>query len=338
MAGYQPRFGLAIGVSRRESLGSIARFAAEGESLGFGSLWVQDNPLTTRDPYIALTVIAGQTSALRLGPGVSTGAIRHPAVIANSILTLNDESNGRAFLGIGSGGPSLVEPLGMSSRRANEFRKELAAISALLRGEEVVTDTEHYRLGATPTTPVPIFAAASGDMMLRAAGALADGVLLAGPALVSRYLDHLAKAAGAATKAGRDPAKLQACILLNMAIDTETNNASDQLKPFVASWVHNGTVSADSPEMERFASDIAAIKEKHDPSRHLAAGADSALVPDELVRLAAVAGTPDECRRRLSEILALEPAEIVFTIPARERVDTLRSVASVISPLVGGKG
>jgi 5,10-methylenetetrahydromethanopterin reductase len=326
---YTPKFGVAGGVSKRESLDSVAEFAAEAETLGFNSFWLQDNPLTTRDPYMALEVVARRTVRILLGPGVSTPATRHPAVIANSIMTLNDESDGRAFLGIGSGGPSLLQPLGIESRRAKAFRLELEQIVTLLRGEEVTTaDGRHYRVGRSPSS-IPVISAASGDMMLRASGALADGVLLAGPAIIDRYREHTVKAHEAATAAGRDPANLTIHILLNVSIDNEQTRGIDQAKPVVASWIHSGFVTAETVS-DVFAEAIEAVKERHDPSRHLASGPDADAVPDELVQAVAVAGNRDQCQRQLAEILKLQPAQIVITVPARNRLNNLRAIASVI--------
>lgn len=326
---YKPKFGVAGGVSKRESLDSVADFAAEAESLGFNSIWLQDNPLTTRDPYMALGVVARRTDRILLGPGVSTPATRHPAVIANSIITLNDESNGRAFLGLGSGGPSLLQPLGIESRRAKAFRQELEQIVTLLRGEEVAFDGMHYRVGRSASS-IPVISAASGDMMLRASGAVADGVLLAGPAIIDRYRDHTSKVCGAATAAGRDADDVGIHILLNVAIDNEETRGVDQAKPFVAAWIHAGQIVAGESVAARFANDIAAVKARHDPSRHLSSGPDADAVPDTLVQAVAVAGSRDECQRQLAEIVKLEPEQIVFTVPARDRLTNLRAIASVI--------
>ena len=73
------QFNIAMGVGRREPLTRVGEIAAVVEDLGFSRLWIQDNPLTTKDPYIALTVAALNTNRITLGPGVSNHSFVTPA-------------------------------------------------------------------------------------------------------------------------------------------------------------------------------------------------------------------------------------------------------------------
>ena len=98
------KFSLAMGVGRREPMSSIGGFAEAIERYGFHRIWVQDNPLMTKDAYMTLTVVALNTTTLSLAPGVSNTLIRHVSVIVNSIATLDQLSEGRAVLGVGMGG------------------------------------------------------------------------------------------------------------------------------------------------------------------------------------------------------------------------------------------
>jgi 5,10-methylenetetrahydromethanopterin reductase len=324
-------FGLAIGVSRRESLDDVAVFAREIEELGFNSLWMQDNPLTTKDPYMALAIVAGRTSRLRLGPGVSSAALRHPAIIANGIKTLESEAPGRTFLGLGSGGPSLLSPLGLPSRRMRAFRQELRDLRDLLAGRGV--GDHAYMVRYPEERPIPVLVAASGEMMLAASGELADGVLLAGPIVKPRLVDHKDRFLAAAEASGRDSSGLEVRLLTNMFVDTANGRGLDMVRPFVASWIHADQLRAGREVSDDFAAVIETVKELHDPQRHLARGADSEAVPDDLARQVAIVGSEEECRARIRDILELSPVEIVFTVPARNRMVTVQAMASVVAGL-----
>ena len=202
-------FNIAMGVGRREPLARIGEIAAVVEDLGFSRLWIQDNPLTTKDPYIALTVAALNTNRITLGPGVSNPLIRHPSVIVNSVFSLDQLSEGRAVLGIGNGGPALVAAFGQSPRRVAEFRQDLLQIRSLLRGEEVKGEGgERYRISGIERA-IPMYVAARGPRVLRLSGELADGVLIAGPAQPDVLQKKMQAVKDGAVDSGRDPSEVR---------------------------------------------------------------------------------------------------------------------------------
>ena len=96
----------------------LAKFAErEGfESLFFGEhthLPIGDHRFTKRnlsdqykqfyDPFITLAAIASVTDKLRLGTAVSLITEHHPITLANLLGTLEQVSNGRVILGVGTG-------------------------------------------------------------------------------------------------------------------------------------------------------------------------------------------------------------------------------------------
>ena len=103
------RFGIITWADPRTPVREIGDVAREAEAMGFSTLWVWDTPIYTKDAYVALTVAAQATEKIRLGPGVSNPLTRHISVIANSIATLDDLSEGRVVLGMGRGGAGVGE-------------------------------------------------------------------------------------------------------------------------------------------------------------------------------------------------------------------------------------
>ncbi len=106
-----PDFTLPAGPAR---LGpDLIRIAGAVERLGFDALWVMDHffqvdmigppHLEMLEGYTTLAFLAGHTSRLRLGTLVSGVHYRHPAILANTVTTLDVLSGGRAWLGIGAG-------------------------------------------------------------------------------------------------------------------------------------------------------------------------------------------------------------------------------------------
>jgi alkanesulfonate monooxygenase SsuD/methylene tetrahydromethanopterin reductase-like flavin-dependent oxidoreductase (luciferase family) len=80
------------------------------EDLGFRGLYLSDHFVFTEPPYypslelvVALTYAADHTERVRFGPMVSPLAIRDPVMLARQAAALDDLSNGRMVLGLGTG-------------------------------------------------------------------------------------------------------------------------------------------------------------------------------------------------------------------------------------------
>ena len=89
----------------------IARDAAlAAEAAGFKTLWTVDHLAgdVMRAPdmpecFTLLGALAGVTSKIELGPLVVNVGNRHPAILANSVATVQQISGGRFVLGLGAG-------------------------------------------------------------------------------------------------------------------------------------------------------------------------------------------------------------------------------------------
>ncbi len=196
------RFGFTGGRDREP--GPWARFV---EGLGADLLSVGEAPTVFEDPYLHLALAAQQTSQLRLGTMVTMPGLRHPAVLACTMSTLQRHSGGRAYLGIGRGDFALVE-LGLKPFRLAELEEYALTVRALCRGDEV--DYDGARFGVRWSAgPVPIWLAADGPKTLQLAGRIADGVIVANgadPGIVRHVARNLEAGARAV---GRSAAELE---------------------------------------------------------------------------------------------------------------------------------
>ena len=75
----------------------------QAEAAGFEYAWLFDSHVLWRDPYPLLTLMARETSRIRLGTCVTNPATREPSVTASLLAELNEISGGRMDLGIGRG-------------------------------------------------------------------------------------------------------------------------------------------------------------------------------------------------------------------------------------------
>ena len=85
----------------------IIEFGKLSEDLGYDSIWVPE--LWGRDAFTILSVIALNTKKIKLGTGIVSVYSRSPAIIAQTIATLDEISEGRMIVGLGTSGPIVIE-------------------------------------------------------------------------------------------------------------------------------------------------------------------------------------------------------------------------------------
>lgn len=324
------RFSIALGVGPREPMQRVGEIARIMEGSGFHALWVQDNPLSTKDAYIALAVAALSTKRLFLAPGVSNTVTRHPSVIVNSICSLESLAEGRVILGVGSGGPSLVGPLGVKAGRSGEFRETLVQIKALLQGKQATGPGEARYSVNSALKPLPIYVAASGPQMLKLTGELADGVVVTGACQKETFGQKVHVLQEAARSAGRSPNDVKVNLMVTVVVNSDRQAALNDAKPFAASLLaaRDRDIPAEYKDLAR------KVQEQHDYRTYLSAkGAEAQLVTDEFADYAAIAGDEPHCIRRLRSIMELDVDEITFRLLGGGRMQRLESFANLIAKL-----
>jgi phthiodiolone/phenolphthiodiolone dimycocerosates ketoreductase len=215
---------------------AAVKFAQRAEADGFDAIWWPDhlmgwhpdsiwtpdltplaasqaNPHTYFDPLVMMGVVGAQTTRLRVGVVVTDLIRRHPAVLAQTMLTLDHLTQGRAILGLGSGEQLNIRPYGLPWDKPVARLAEGIEVIRLLWGAGGPVDFEgrffslrRGVLGLSPfgPNPPPIWTAAHGPRMLELTGRQADGWL---PTKLTpqEYGASLAVIRKAAVEAGRDP-------------------------------------------------------------------------------------------------------------------------------------
>jgi alkanesulfonate monooxygenase SsuD/methylene tetrahydromethanopterin reductase-like flavin-dependent oxidoreductase (luciferase family) len=98
------RWGVQLIVpNRQDALPELMRTGKRVEELGFDAIFIFDHPKIHVDPWIALSGLAVATERVRLGSAVNCAGYRHPAHLARLSADLDNLSQGRHILGIGSG-------------------------------------------------------------------------------------------------------------------------------------------------------------------------------------------------------------------------------------------
>ena len=147
---------------------------------------------------------------------------RHPAMLAQTALTIDHLSHGRFILGLGSGESENTLPYGFDfARPVSRFEEALEVIRLLWDSEGPVDfdgrfyTLHHARLDTEPFGGhlPPIWIGASGPRMLDIAGRYADGWWPAGAWTPEQYAEMLGLVRASADRAGRDPMAITPCFI-----------------------------------------------------------------------------------------------------------------------------
>ncbi len=161
--------------------GGLVERAAAAEAAGFASAWLPQ--VGTVDALMTLAMAGRETSTIELGTAVVPTYPRHPIVMAQQALTVQDATNNRLALGIGLSHKFFIEDsLGLDySRPIPHTRDYLSVLNGLLAGEVVNYAGEEYQVKAQVSVAdvqkPPVLVAALGPAMLRLSGRLADGTI-----------------------------------------------------------------------------------------------------------------------------------------------------------------
>lgn len=169
-------------------LPGAVEFAVAAEELGVDSVWIPE--VWGYDALTGLAYLAAKTTTLKLGTFVVQLGSRSPAMLATSALSLEELSDGRFLLGVGTSGPRVMEGWhGVRFRKPVETTRETIEIVRIVsRGERLEHPGEIYPLPLPDSSGaalkpmvrprhVPVYVAAMGPRNLRLTGELADGWL-----------------------------------------------------------------------------------------------------------------------------------------------------------------
>lgn len=292
------------GMAQRDML-AVAR---QAEAAGFDSLYVTE---AWRSAFVPLTALALATERVRIGSYVLNAYGRSPFIAGMSAVDLDELSGGRLLLGVGSGNRHINAdwqgiPHEQPYRKMTEYVENLKQILATPAGGRVSYTGEIHHMDWTPAvTPVrksvPIYLSAIFPRMVRVAGRVADGLAL-GAVLSAAYARDVIQPAArtAAEAAGRDPVALGflmgAFVSVHDDREVARQTAREAICRLFAPLPHP---YYDYLLREQGFAAAADAAQRYMPEGKLRRAAEA--MTDEVVDTVTIAGTPEECRRRLAD-------------------------------------
>ncbi len=211
----------------------VINFAKKCEAMRVHSLWIIDRvAYDNLEPLTVLAAAVGVTEKIRLGTSVLLPALRHPALLAKTVATLDFISMGRVTLGLGFGS------------RENDFaavevpyeRRGTRAVEAIQLMKRIWTEdhvtykgkffnVHDLTIGPKPRQKsIPIYTGGSAETALKRAGTWADGYIC-GSSAIAEFPAVWDKIAGYADAAGRNPSEIEKASLAFMAINEDKAKA-----------------------------------------------------------------------------------------------------------------
>jgi len=306
----------------------LPAFARRAEQLGYAELWLVEDCFFAGAIAPAAAALAA-TERVGVGLGVLPAVLRNPALAAMELAALARMFPGRVLPGFGHGIASWMRQVGaFPESQLAALGETVAAVRALLAGEEVTTDGRHVhldrvRLEHPPGVVPPIATGVRGERSLRLSGEVADGTVLsdlASPGYVRWARGHVDAGRAAAGRADHHRVTLytpfgdEAGVRLQVAQDLRRWGPSDRLPAELREVAL--TLVGETPED----ADLA-----------------RALPGDLLAELALVTDEPERAAAALAALAAAGTDAVVLVPPADpEGADRqLTAFAERVLPLAG---
>ena len=178
----------------------INELGIKAEEYGINAIWTS-NYFAHWDPFLSLVPLAQTTKKIKFGPLAVSPFEMHPLKIANSLISLNEMSQGRAQVAVGAGegnitamGLNTPKEIVLAVREALEI-----IVMASKNNLEDQYDGEIFSVNlpcdyswANSSRP-KVFGTAYKHMMMRMEGRIADGVYIGAtpPEIISPAIENI---------------------------------------------------------------------------------------------------------------------------------------------------
>ena len=165
--------------------------AQRAEQMGYHALVIPDHLLQQLSPVPAMATVAAATSTIRVAAFVHNNDLRHPAILAQDLASIDVLSGGRVDIAIGAGWnkpeyDAIGIPFDPTPVRQARLAESITVLKGLFSGSPFSFAGEHYTITDYTAEPVPVqrphppfFIGGGGRRTLTLAGREADIIGLA---------------------------------------------------------------------------------------------------------------------------------------------------------------
>jgi probable F420-dependent oxidoreductase len=139
----------------------LAADAKQAEQLGYSALVIPDHLIDQLSPVVAMTTVAAATSTMRVSAFVHNNDLRHPAVLAQDLASIDVLSGGRVDVAIGAGWnkpeyDAIGVPFDPTPVRQARLAEAIAVLKGVFSGAPFSFAGEHYTITDYTGGPVPV--------------------------------------------------------------------------------------------------------------------------------------------------------------------------------------
>ncbi len=321
------------GVGRKE----MVRAAEIADEVGMDTLWIPEAWAYDQVPLI--TEMALKTKRLKIATGIMNCFSRSPGLVAMTAATLDEISEGRFVLGMGTSGQKVIEgfhgiPFEKPLQRLREY---VEIVRLLVSGErlakhqgEVFPGMRPFRLEFTPARKyIPIYIASLARKSVRMAGEIGDGWV---PAFWPKnmYKEGIRWIEEGAAKSGRDPSEVDiAPFITTVPIDDVEAAKAFAREPMgfyiggMGKFYHQMLTRAGfGPEVDR-------VKKLYEEGKRQEA---YDAVDDKLIEATAAVGPVDVVKARLDDFRAAGVTNPIVTYPVGTGAETGEHFIRIMAP------
>lgn len=309
----------------------LASAAGTAEASGFDELWLAEDYFFTGGISAAAELLA-TTRHVKVGLGIVSAVVRHPAVLAMEISTMSRMHPGRLIAGIGLGVPAWIRQMGLHPGSAlTSMRECVTSVRRLLAGEELSEEGRYFtfdrvKLTYSEPTPTPIHMGVSGPKMLKLSGEIADGTIMS-VASSHEYLGFARERIDEGrAAAGRTDAH-RVTVFALYSVDRNGAAARAAVREPLAFYKSNGPNTLTDVHGS---SDLLA-----DMIRRGGYETIVAEMPEAWIEDLAIAGTPEECAAKIAAFHAGGADSVALFPMSTDAVDEMvRLTADAVLPLL----
>lgn len=326
------------------------------ERAGFDTFWLAEaypwwrkHSMEARSSTAITAVIAHATKKIGIGWGIISPYTRHPVQIAMEARVMQDLAGpGRFLLGLGASKIFMKEigegEKGKAASPATVMKESIDIVRGALAGGEFNYEGKAFSAqipalrsdAHVSRSPVPIYVGATGPVLQKMAGSHSDGLLTASittPGFVRYAREAMLEGA---RHAGKSESSLDLGSVVVGSINKDRargrEGAREMAAMYLANKVQNIRGSADVLLEKAGLSfdEIRPIAEAMEKGGRKAAG--RAVTDEVLEKVSPIAGTPDDCIRRIEQFRDAGCSHIMLEIWGDDRHEQARLFGEAVLP------
>ncbi|MFX0114603.1 MAG: LLM class flavin-dependent oxidoreductase [Candidatus Hodarchaeota archaeon] len=312
-------FGVGLPTSRPSH--ETLQFAVEIEKLGFDQVWIGDH-YHSRSPFLLLATIAAYTDQIKLCTGITNPFQTSPAVLASTILTLDELTSGRVLLGLGVGDEITLRQIGVyPPKPVAAMRQCIDIIRNLWKGKPVSGlvgpfQWDKAQLRISTQECLPIYVGAQNVGMVRLAFEIGDGLVMnASSPLDYHWISQI--------RAKKRPKAFQTIAYLILEIGNDPSSLLKQLLSQIVAGASKTMLERHEIPLEMANRVVQFIRQGRYPE------AGQALTK-RMIDAFAVTGSLSMVERRIQDLKKEKVDGFIFGGPlAKDRQEGLRKLAEI---------